>query len=60
MTRKTPATEQGTPLPAPAPGAHPLPATGGAFVIVDGALVADQNADPVTRMPGDVASETTV
>jgi hypothetical protein len=47
--------------PAPAPAAaHPLPATGGAFIIVDGALVPDQNAAPPTRMPGDVAPETIV
>jgi hypothetical protein len=64
MSRKSALTED---VPAAAPvaeaapaAAHPLPATGGAFIIVDGALVPDQNAAPPTRMPGDVAPETIV
>jgi hypothetical protein len=64
MSRKPILTEDvpaAAPVASAAPAApHPLPAAGGAFVIVDGALVTDQNAAPPTRMPGDAAPETTV
>jgi hypothetical protein len=47
------------PAADPTPAPVPLPQGGGAFTVIDGALVEDQGSDPPTKMPGATRAETT-